>query len=629
MHVRFVLLVWAAATIGPALTRAHSAENTADSERPNILWITCEDISPHLGCYGDRFAITPNLDALAREGVRYTRTFAAASVCSPARSCLITGVYPTSLGTQHLRSVVPIPAEIRCFSEYLRKAGYYCTNNVKEDYQFKTPPRSWDESSRQAHWRKRAAGQPFFSVFNLTCTHQSQVRLRGKALTTRTASLEPHERHDPARVPLPPYYPDTPEVRRDMANLHDVITVMDKQAGAILEQLGEDGLADDTIVFFYSDHGTGLPRHKRWLYDSGIRVPMIIRFPAKFAHFAPDEPGSTVDRMVSFVDFAPTVLSLVGIDIPDYMAGSAFLGPKAGEARELIFAIRDRVDEVYEMSRAVRDGRYKYIRNYMPHRARMQYSNYSERTPTRKEFRRLAAEGKLTGPAKEFISPTKPAEELYDTRRDPHEIRNLADSPEHREILDRMRRALRSWMIDTHDTGLLPEAEIYGRSAGLTPYEMARSADLFPVARILDAAELVGRGPSKREELAARLSDPDSAVRWWAAVGLAALGPEARESQAALQRALTDVSPNVRITAAEALSGIGRVEESLPVLVEALRHEDGWVRLQAAIALGAIGPRAEPALGPMKKALTEKGDPPSAAYVQWALQRAVETLEPR
>ena len=199
-----------------------------------------------------------------------------------------------------------MPKAIRCFPEYLRAAGYYCTNNVKEDYHFDTPPETWDESSRQAHWRKRGPDQPFFSVFNLTCTHQSQVRLRGEALAARTASLTPGERHDPAKVPLPPYYPDTPEVRRDMANLYDLITVMDKQAGRPARpQLEEDGLADDTIVFFYSDHGTGLPRHKRWLYDSGVRVPLIIRFPEKFRRLAPGEPGTTVDRLVSFVDFAP------------------------------------------------------------------------------------------------------------------------------------------------------------------------------------------------------------------------------------------------------------------------------------------------------------------------------------
>ena len=606
---------------------ALAGQDDPTKKRPNILWITCEDISPHLGCYGDDFATTPTLDALARRGVRYSRAFATASVCSPARSCLITGVYPISLGTQHLRSRVPLPKLIKCFPEYLRAAGYYCTNNVKEDYQFITPPETWDESSRQAHWRKRGPDQPFFSVFNLTCTHQSQVRLRGDALAARTASLSPGERHDPAKVPLPPYYPDAPEVRRDMANLHDLITVMDKQAGDLLGQLKEDGLADDTIVFFYSDHGTGLPRHKRWLYDSGVHVPLIIHFPDKFRDLAPGDPGSTVDRLVSFVDFAPTVLSLIGLEIPDYMQGVAFLGPKAGEPKEYVFAIRDRVDEVCEMSRSVRDARFRYIRNYMPHRARMQYGYYSEQTPTRQAFRRLAAANQLTGPPLEFISADKPPEELYDTLEDPHELVNLVASPQHEEVLVRIRKALWPWMIEKRDTGLLPEAEIYTRSEGTTPYEMAKLDQKFPVARILGAAELVGKGPEHQDELAQLLADSDSAVRYWAAVGLLAIGSEAKASEALLLKALADPSPSVRIAAAEALCAIGQEAKALPVLIAALHHEDGWVRFQAAVALGKIGPKARPALADMKALVAEKSKHEAALYLQWALERAVSELE--
>jgi arylsulfatase A-like enzyme len=540
---------------------------------------------------------------------------------------LITGVYPVTLGTEHLRSVIPLPKAVKCFPEYLRSAGYYCTNNVKEDYQFATPPETWDESSRQADWRKRGPGQPFFSVFNLTCTHQGQIRLRGDALAALTASLSPAERHDPAKAPLPRYYPDAAEVRRDMANLYDLITVMDKQAGDLLAQLKEDGLADDTIVFFYSDHGTGLPRHKRWLYDSGVHVPLIIHFPKQFSHLAPAEPGKTVDRLVSFVDFAPSVLSLLGLEIPDYMQGTAFLGPKAGEPKEYVFAIRDRVDEVCEMSRSVRDARFRYIRNYLPHRARMQYSYYSEQTPTRQALRRLAAADQLSGPALELMSDHKPAEELYDTVDDPQEVVNLVASPQHQEILARFRKALWPWMIENRDTGLLPEAELHARSEGSTPYEMAQLDQKFPVARILGAAELVGKGPEHRDELVQLLADADSAVRSWAAVGLLALDGEAKPAEAALLKAAADPSPSVRIAAAEALSAIGREAEALPVLIAALHHEDGWVRLQAAVVLGKIGPKARPALDEMKAVLAEKSPHQSAQYLQWALQRAVSELE--
>ena len=302
------------------------------ADRPNILWLTCEDLSPRIGCYGDEFATTPNIDRLAREGIRYTNAFAMASVCSPARSCLITGIYPVTLGTQSLRAEVPIPATVRCYSEILRKAGYYCTNNVKEDYQFKTPPTAWDESSDTAHWRKGPKGKPFFSVFNCMSTHQSRVRMRGQEIAAQTKTLPDALRHDPAKVPVPPYYPDTPEVRHDMANLYDLVTVMDLWVGDFLKQLEEDGLADDTIVFFYSDHGTGMPRHKRWLYDSGLHVPLVVRFPKKYAHLAPVALGQTVDQFVSFVDFAPTVLSLADVKIPGQHAGRRLSGPPHGRS---------------------------------------------------------------------------------------------------------------------------------------------------------------------------------------------------------------------------------------------------------------------------------------------------------
>jgi uncharacterized sulfatase len=595
-------------------------------ERPNILWITCEDISPNLGCYGDRAAVTPNLDRLARQGVRYVNAFATAPVCSPARSCLITGVYPTSLGTQHLRSTLAIPDHVRCFPEYLREAGYYCSNNVKEDYQFKTPPEAWDESSRQAHWRKGKPGQPFFSVFNFTTTHQSQIRLPADQFAQRTARLEAHERHDPADVPLPPYYPDTPLIRRDVANLYDLITAMDKQAGDLVEQLEEDGLADRTIVFYYSDHGTGLPRHKRWLHDSGIRVPLVIRFPERFRHLAPGKPGTVCDRLVSFVDFAPTVLSLAGLEIPDYMEGHAFLGNQAAQPREHVFAVRDRVDEVYEVSRAVRDKRFKYIRNYLPHRPVMQHSDYSERTPTRKELRRLDAEGKLSGPEAFLVQPSKPAEELYDTEDDPHEIHNLADSPGHQAILGRLRKEHRGWVLRTHDTGLLPEAEMHLRSAGRPPYEMARDRERFPQERILEAADLVGRGPAALADLTAHLDDADSAVRYWAAVGMAALGPSAKPATGALKTALRDPAPNVRLAAAEALCNLGSEKEAVPVIVEGLEHEDGWVRLCAAITTVAVGRKAAAAIPQIRSTMADERKHQATLYVQWALKHALEKL---
>lgn len=302
---------------------------------PNVLWITCEDLSPVLGCYGDTYAHTPNIDRLASEGVRYTNAFATAPVCSPARSCLITGVHAASLGTQSLRCQMPLPRGIGCCTSLLREAGYYCTNNEKEDYNFITPPAAWDESSNSAHWRKRPPEKPFFSIFNLMTTHQSRVRYGREEFEKINAGLAPEERHDPAKAPLPPYYPDTSAVRLNIATLYTQVTLMDKEVGDYLGQLEADGLADDTIVFFYSDHGTGLPRGKRWLHDTGIRVPLIIRFPKRFQPLAPVAPGFTVEDLVSFVDFPPTMLSLAGVPVPDYMQGRAFLGQQTGERKPL------------------------------------------------------------------------------------------------------------------------------------------------------------------------------------------------------------------------------------------------------------------------------------------------------
>ncbi len=433
-------------------------------ERPNILWVSCEDISPDLGCYGDGYSVSPNIDRLAAQGVRYENCFSHAGVCAPARSGIITGMYPTTIGTHHMRCKGVPPEYVKCFPEYLRAAGYYCTNNVKTDYQFDSPLTAWDQCSRSAHWRNRAAGQSFFAVFNFTTSHESQIRNRSKGMLERIESLG-RLRHDPAEAKVPPYYPDTPVVRRDIAQYYDVITLMDRQVGEILKQLEEDGLAEDTIVWFWGDQGRGLPRCKRWIYDSGIRVPLIIRVPKKWRALAmpadPDslKPGSVNDELVAFVDFAPTMLSLAGVEIPAHMQGRAFLGPGRTAPREYIFAARDRMDEAYDLIRAVRDRRYKYIRNYMWHLTRAQDIKYMNQMPTMQEMRRLEAAGKLRGAQRQYFEPTKPVEELYDTVNDPHEVENLAGRREYRGILERMRRVHEEWMVETGDIGLIPESE--------------------------------------------------------------------------------------------------------------------------------------------------------------------------
>jgi uncharacterized sulfatase len=521
----------------------------------------------------------------------------------------------------HLRGIMLPGRGIRCFPEFLRDAGYYCSNNVKEDYNF-AAPQAWDESSSKAHWRNRRSGQPFFSVFNLMDTHQGQVRYSREEFDKISAGLPPEERHDPLKAPLPPYYPDTPTVRLNIAILHTQVTRMDRRAGEILEQLRADGLDGDTIVFFYSDHGTGLPRHKRWLHESGTRVPLIIRFPEKWKHLAPAEPGSTIDRLVSFEDFGATVLSLAGLQPPAYMRGPAFLGTYAGKARDCVFISRDRVDEVIEISRAVFDGRYRYVRNYLPHRPRMQHSDYSEHGLVRKEIRRLAAAGALRGDAAWLAAPVKPPEELYDVQNDPWEMANLARLPVHGPVLARLRRRLHSWMGEIRDTGLLPEQELRSRAAGGSAYDMARDGKSYPFDRVLAAAELVGVGAGAVPALRKALADSDAAVRYWGAVGLTALGKEAQPAREDLTRALKDTASCVRIAAAEAVLRLGAGTEALTVLEAALTNEDACTRLQAAVVIWYLEDLAQPVLPALRRALQTTAAPAEQqSYFEWAARK--------
>jgi N-sulfoglucosamine sulfohydrolase len=546
--------------------------------RPNILWITCEDISPHVGCYGDPYAVTPNIDALAAQGVRYTRAFAPIGVCAPSRSTLILGAMASSVGSQHMRCAATLPEAVRCFPQYLRQAGYHCTNNVKTDYNFDVPKEAWTESSAKAHWKSRKPGQPFFAVFNFVSCHESQIRLPEEAYRKRIAGFAPHEIHDPAKAPLPPYHPDAPELRRDWARYADAITFMDKEVGRILKELDDDGLGKDTIVFFFSDHGAGMPRSKRWLYDSSLRVPMIVRAPGMPA-------GTTSDRLISFVDYGPTVLSLAGVGIPPAMQGRPFLGAAAAPPREFVFGFRDRMDERVDLLRCVRDAKYKYIRNYMPQRPWAQHLAYMYEMPSMKAWQRLHDEGKLDAVQRRFFE-AKPFEELYDTDADPHEIANLAGDAAMAGTLDRLRRALDAWMLEIRDLGFLPESDLRTRFGTSTPYDAVRERPgSYPLEKLMAAAALAARrDPSSRGPLVELAGDADPAVRYWAVTGLLALG--AKED--VLRKALSDVAPAVRIAAAEALG----TEEALPALAAGLKDPNEWVRHAAALAVDALGARA-------------------------------------
>ena len=529
------------------------------ADRPNILWLTSEDHGPQMGCYGDTLARTPNVDALAAKGMIFRMAWSNAPVCAAARTTIITGMWPPAMGAEHMRSEVAMPAGIKMYPQYLRDAGYYCTNNSKEDYNLTKPGQVWDESSNQAHWRKRAPGQPFFAIFNATGSHESQVIKRPHQAIT-----------DPAKVRVPAYHPDTPEVRRDWAQYYDIVSVVDAVAGAKLKELADAGLAGDTIVFYYADHGPGLPRSKRWPSNSGLQVPMVVYFPPKWRHLAPKEyaPGGKSDRLVSFIDLAPTLLSLAGVKPPATMHGFAFAGPYQTAPQPYLYGFRGRMDERYDVVRSLTDGRYVYLRNYMPHRSQGQHVNTQFQTPTTQVWRRLFDEGKANAAQAMFWREPKDPEELYDLQSDPDETRNLAALPAHRATLERLRRAQQDYMKRVRDTGFLTEAEVNARAGKQAPYDVLAKDAAYPFARVFAAADVATlMRPEAVPQLAQYLKDGDSGVRYWGAMGALMRGSAGVGAlRAELRTVLDDAAPSVRIAAAEALVRYGRPEDSAPAL---------------------------------------------------------------
>lgn len=585
------------------------------ADRPNILWITCEDTSALLGAYGDPLARTPNLDAFARTAVRYTQAFAYTGVCAPSRSCLITGVYPSRLGSGGMRSRTRLPEEVKAFPEYLRQAGYYTSNNEKTDYNFLPPKSAWDESSRKAHWRNRASGQPFFSVFNIMVTHQSYIFSSGAGAPPSRGM--PPLVTDPAKVVIPPIHPDTPEFRREWARHYDNVASMDAEVGRLLGELDGAGLADDTIVFFFSDHGTGMPSIKGQAWNMSLRVPLLVRFPEKWKRYAPALPGATSDRLVSFVDFAPTVLSLAGLPAPAAFQGTAFLGAHAGEPRREVFGGKDRMIERFDCVRYVHDGRFQYLRNFLPHLPSFQFISYNAQHASMRVWEQMHMRGELT-PATDRFFQSRPAEELYDVSRDPWCLDNLAADPRFQERLVRMRDECRDWMLRTGDVGLLPEHELIVRAAGSTPWDVGIDRPKNPLPALLAAAELANRrDPSAVASLSGLLRNSDAAIRWWGVTGILALGEGGRSAWSDVLGRLEDSSPSVRVAAAEViLRFAGDGAAAWPVLKAALEHESALVRLAAMNALDRAGSRALPLLAEIKGASrVDRNNPDVAGYV--------------
>jgi arylsulfatase A-like enzyme len=514
-------------------------------DRPNILWLTSEDNGPHYGCYGDTYATTPNIDALAAKGIRFEHCWSNAPVCAPARTCLISGRWAPADAAEHMRSSVSLPEGHQMYPQFLRAAGYYCSNNKKEDYNLQKPTHEgqktvWDDSSAKAHWKNRKPGQPFFAVFNNQITHESQIR------------RQPHQLiHDPAKAPVPPFQPDTPEVRHDWAQYYDNITLMDTQLGKYLDELEKAGLAEDTIIMHYGDHGPGMPRFKRWPYNSGLRVGLVMYFPEKWKHLAPKNstPGGVNTELVSFIDLPATLLSIAGVQPPDYFQGRAICGPFAKDSSGFNHGFRGRMDERYDLVRSTTDGRYVYIRNYMPQLPYGQFLNYMFQQASTRIWKERFDAGTLPELQTRFWKP-KPAEEFYDLQTDPWETVNLVDSAEHQETKQRLATVQREWLLQVKDLGFIPEGERQRVAKDKSPADVF--TDLAPVLEIADLA--TNNQNVTAEKLAGFLGHKDAAVRYWAVQAHLTRDHQLSKTNAAeFEKLLNDPSPSVATASAEAL----------------------------------------------------------------------------
>ena len=550
----------------------------APRQRPNILWLTSEDNSPYLGCYGDELARTPALDGLAGQGVRFDNAFSNAAVCAPARQTIISGMYATSIGGQHMRSKVAYPPDVPFFPTYLRQAGYYTTNNSKTDYNGgptggggNPMAAAWDASSSKAHWRNRPAGKPFFAVFNFTETHESRLSASKRGAAGKT---------DPAKVRLPAYLPDLPAIRRDLARHYDCHAAMDARVATALKELKAAGLLDETIIFYYGDHGGSMPRGKSFPYDSGTRVPMLVRVPDKWKHLAPAGPGEATDELVSFVDLAPTVLSLAGLTAPKYMQGQAFLGPhKARQPRKVVHLFRGRRGERYDIVRGVRDKRFLYLRNYTPHLPVMQHNGYAWKIASYGAWQEAVEAGTCTEAQAQWFKP-KPGEQLYDVRSDPDNVRDIARNPARAEDLRRLRAENERHMLAVRDSALYPEG-MTGRTHAA--YQDDRTYPLADLLRL--AASASDRDAAALPVFRAAMTHANPCMRYWGAMACVILGKKAAPARAELERLLEDPQTVTQICAARALIPLGHREQALPPLKGYAANPSKIIRLRAFLAL--------------------------------------------
>ncbi len=513
-----------------------------EQERPNILWLTCEDNNVNwVGCYGNPYAETPHIDALAAEGHQYMHCYANAPVCAPSRSTWITGVHALSMGTHPMRSRYPIPHDkIKYYPDYLKQAGYFVGNERKTDYNIggRDDKDAWD--TNKADWSELKQNQPFFMVINNTKSHES------KAFGDVN-----HTTHRPADVRLAKYHPDIPDIRKNYAHYHDQVKKMDADIGKALAELEAAGLADSTIVVHNSDHGGVIARSKRFLFNSGTHCPLIIRIPDKFKHLRPGKPGTKVDDLVSFIDMTKTWLHICGAETPDYLQGKIFLGPER-ESREYHVSFRARMDERCDNVRAIRDRKFLYIRNYMPYAPWGQHLNYLWTMRATQAWEQHHREGKTDAITGRFFG-TKPMAELYDTANDPDNVHNLIDDPRYASEVRRLSKALDAWQVKHFDSALIPESEMVKRAeeSGKTIFEVVRDPELYDVEAYQQAAaRALEQDTAHLPKFYEDLQDPDSAIRYWAVVGCFNLQESTPLQLDAIRAALDDDSHHVRAMAA-------------------------------------------------------------------------------
>jgi arylsulfatase A-like enzyme len=578
---RSVLTAGAGGLLAAALPGLGGADAAAAEPegRPNFLVFFTEDNNPYNGAYGDPVAITPNIDRLGAEGVRFEVAYCPAPVCAPSRFGYITGLSPETAGpAHHMRAIAKMPSYVRGFPEFLRGAGYYTTNNAKTDYNANIDiAATWNANGGQAHWRNRPAGAPFYAQFTTMVNHESSL------FNVVDGAVRPED------VEVPDFLPDTLEIRRGIAHSYNRQTAADAVLGQRLAELEADGVADDTIVIYLGDNGGALPWSKRFANNNGLHIPLIVKVPPRWQHLVSKEPGQRWTYPVNGIDLPPTVLSLAGLPIPDYMQGQVIL-ERHPKRQYHAFGQRSRMDERYDLQRTVRNERFVYIRNYLPHRPYGQMMGYMWQQRAYQLWQQAHLEGTLT-PEQDRFWDEKPWEELYDLEADPHQVNNLADVPRYKSTRNKLRQALEEHLVEVNDNGFIPE------SHPAEGYDESRAPGAYPLDYVMEVAELAARrDPANLDRLLLDLEHDNDIVRYWAATGLLTLGADAETASKTLAEKLaSEGSVYVRIPLAEALARMGHTYHSVEFLAQTVdTHENPRVRLQALNALTYVGVAALP-----------------------------------